>query len=68
MATQKSLIMRFLATVSAGKFFISYNTVSKDHREYSLPYLCVADDSFWLYPIPVQFAYHPGVNFVSMWH
>jgi hypothetical protein len=43
MATQKSLIM----CVSAGKFFISYNTVSKDHRECSLAYLCVADEGFW---------------------
>lgn len=44
MATQKSLIMRFLATVSACTFFISHNKVSKDHREFSLAYLCVADD------------------------
>lgn len=46
MATQKSLIMRFVATVSACKFFISHHIVSKDHIEFSSAYLCVADDGF----------------------
>ena len=44
MATQKSLIMRFLATVSACKFFISHDIVSEDHREFSLAYLWAAHD------------------------